>query len=316
MMRKRSCGWIAALLLPALLVSCGRLDNAVEVLPVADNVFQPPFEDVLPDEWTIAPSDSAVPDRSVTEIPETEAEDPPETEDTDVAELETDAPAAVPSEEPEEAPPETTAVNAVPVTETPPAQTTAKKPPAAAKPVTTEAKTEPYEAIPPAVSDHRATVIINTSSGKYHLYASCSGVKSMNEANKLVREVDSLSQLDAAGYVLCSKCAKTLKAEQEAAAAAAAVTDPPIQTTVPPREAPAGPEQPPEVPADGGAPFAFEGTVDVVLNTNSKKIHLDPACRYVSTMKETNRQDLAVTAEELNALIASGYALCKGCGGP
>ncbi len=51
------------------------------------------------------------------------------------------------------------------------------------------------------------------------------------------------------------------------------------------------------------------GTMDYVLNTNSKKFHL-PDCSSIGDIKEENRQDTTTTRE---TLIAQGYEPCGRC---
>lgn len=56
-------------------------------------------------------------------------------------------------------------------------------------------------------------------------------------------------------------------------------------------------------PATGGATQAY------VLNTNTMKFHY-PSCRYVSSISDSNRQDVTQTRDEI---ISNGYVPCKVC---
>lgn len=52
-----------------------------------------------------------------------------------------------------------------------------------------------------------------------------------------------------------------------------------------------------------------KGTAEYVLNTNSKKFHV-PSCSSVKQMKDTNRQDVKDTRENI---VNQGYDPCKHC---
>ncbi len=86
-------------------------------------------------------------------------------------------------------------------------------------------------------------------------------------------------------------------------------TTPPETTppeTVPPETTPPETTPPETTPPDGQSTPA---SVTYVLNTNTMKFHL-PTCSSVKDIKDKNRQDSALTREEI---VAQGYAPCKRC---
>lgn len=131
--------------------------------------------------------------------------------------------------------------------------------------------------------------VINTSSGKYHLDKNCRAVKNMNTENKLERSFKSIAVMEAAGYTPCGLCSKDGKLPDVTSAketSAVAVTS--------------------------GITESSE-SFNAVINTNSKKIHLDAECRYVKTMKEENRRDEVLLSDDIKAMLGDGYSLCKSC---
>ena len=50
---------------------------------------------------------------------------------------------------------------------------------------------------------------------------------------------------------------------------------------------------------------------DIILNTSSKKIHLTSECRYVGSMKESNK--LVKPRSELESYLKNGYSVCSNC---
>nr|MBQ4317667.1 hypothetical protein [Clostridia bacterium] len=134
-------------------------------------------------------------------------------------------------------------------------------------------------------------VILNTNSGKYHLSPDCSAAKKMSPDNRLERDFPSVYALEAAGYLPCSRCASTESKPQTTTAEK-------VQTTA----------------VTESLPKLSENTVyTAIININSKKIHLDPDCRHVKSMKESNRDDRTLDAEQLSAMQNDGYSLCKTC---
>ena len=83
-----------------------------------------------------------------------------------------------------------------------------------------------------------------------------------------------------------------------------AETDTPSEPSAEP--SPDLPAQTAEEPALSAA--LTEEHFPVVLNTNSKKIHL-PDCSSVAEMKEKNRKD----SDDPAAALAEGYVWCKSC---
>lgn len=50
---------------------------------------------------------------------------------------------------------------------------------------------------------------------------------------------------------------------------------------------------------------------ELILNTNSKKIHLYDQCSYANNIKEENKS--VVSSEDREALLAEGYSICSWC---
>lgn len=143
---------------------------------------------------------------------------------------------------------------------------------------TVTAETTAVTASVASAQDTSVSVVINTSSGKYHLDENCSGVKNMKPENRLDRRFQSIDVILAAGYTPCGICSKDDSGETSAS-----VT---YETVL------------------GG---------NAILNTNSKKIHTDTACRYANQIKPQNRRDVILDQTLAEELLANGYSYCKNC---
>ena len=104
---------------------------------------------------------------------------------------------------------------------------------------------------------------------------------------------------------------RSLPAEEEAAETETPSTDLSESPSEPPAEP--SPEPSPDLPAQTAEEPASSVSppgerFPVVLNTNSKKIHL-PDCPSVAEMKEKNRKD----SDDPASALADGYVWCKSC---
>jgi len=156
---------------------------------------------------------------------------------------------------------------------------------------TTEAVSSPPETT--AIPSGSIFAVINTSSGKYHLDPNCRAVSNMNPENKLERSFKSTDVMEAAGYTPCGLCSKNEVKKKTTETSA----PPPSYTTA----------------ADVTISEVSQDVYDAVINTNSRKIHLSPDCRYVKTMKDSNRFDTMLSSDDVKAMLDDGYSLCKSC---
>lgn len=156
------------------------------------------------------------------------------------------------------------------------------------------------------------TYVVNKNSKKFH-DPNCSSVKKIKEKNKAY-STDTAEELVAAGYDPCGSCKPYVIPK---AAKSEVKEEPKKQTKAeqPKQESPAAEkpvEQPKqeapvvEEPAPQPAPAATES---YVLNTNTHKFHR-PGCASVAKMKDSNRQDVNSTRDEI---IGQGYDPCKNC---
>lgn len=60
------------------------------------------------------------------------------------------------------------------------------------------------------------------------------------------------------------------------------------------------------------APRSTQLSAELVLNTNTKKIH-SPDCPYAKNIKDANRGE--ISADELDAYLNEGYEMCQHCKG-
>lgn len=125
------------------------------------------------------------------------------------------------------------------------------------------------------------TFMCNVNTGKYHLPGCSTAMRNKPESREYVSS--SAMEVEAAGYVPCSKC------------------HPDAVYTAPVYDFSAG-SGAAAVPAAGAA-----GTY--VVNVNSGKFHY-PDCYLVGNMKPENRMDVECSREEL---IAQGYDPCGKC---
>ncbi|MBQ3955050.1 MAG: hypothetical protein II680_04115 [Clostridia bacterium] len=104
---------------------------------------------------------------------------------------------------------------------------------------------------------------------------------------------------------------RSLPPQEEAAETDTPSPDLPASPSEPPSEPSAEPS--PDLPAQTAEEPALSAALTeerfpVVLNTNSKKIHL-PDCSSVAEMKEKNRKD----SDDPASALADGYVWCKSC---
>ncbi len=57
--------------------------------------------------------------------------------------------------------------------------------------------------------------------------------------------------------------------------------------------------------------YISETDSQLILNTNSKKIHFFESCSYAGKIKAENRQ--IVSSDSLESLLSSGYSICSWC---
>ncbi|MGI6743670.1 MAG: hypothetical protein ACOX4O_08440 [Eubacteriales bacterium] len=165
-------------------------------------------------------------------------------------------------------------------------------------------------------------LIINHSTGKYHLYADCPYAAKIADENCQVRRI-SESTLQNHGYVPCSWCLRHSQKSEEA-----------IQTPLPSDMAQPVDETPPETITPPPSPENAEGAVyiaggaaasgkaadalnclaaggiKVIVNINSGKYHY-AGCSYAAQIKDENRWEGSIA--DIAALEALGYVKCEYC---
>ncbi|NLZ36489.1 MAG: hypothetical protein GX897_03305 [Clostridiales bacterium] len=175
-------------------------------------------------------------------------------------------------------------------------------------------------------------LIINHSTGKYHLYSDCPYAAKISEGNRQARRI-SESAIQKYGYIVCSWCHKHSQDAEEAAQtpplseAAEPVSDTLPETTAKQEEITSSPEKipPSQSPEEavvagyaadtsGAAADALNrlavGNIKVIVNISTGKYHTAD-CSYSAKIKDENRWE--GTVADLAALEALGYVKCEYC---
>lgn len=180
----------------------------------------------------------------------------------------------------------------------------------------TSSSDDPLSSIPEEES--AAELIINHSTGKYHLYADCPYAAKISDENRQVRRI-SEANLQKYGYVVCSWCLKhsqdteDLPSDSLSGAYAPVAQVPPRseekpgETTAPPKENP--PASPMEASADALMRLT-PGEIKVAVNLNTGKYHTT-ACAYAEKISAENRWEGMIA--DLAELEALGYVKCEYC---